>query len=467
MDQTKEGSHRSRWFAVAYAFLAAGVVGAAVPRQPALPNLLTLAFFVGLLLWAEHGAVLLPSKIRVSPGFMVIMASIAAFDGRGVLVGAAVIGFCSGNIVSLVRARRYAAVVIDVSQYTLAAVVAAVAYGATESLPTVARVVAAGVAFGVCNVGLVLPAAASEFAEPARRVWADMRPSLPNYLAFGLLGSLVGQLYSTLGPIAVLLLLAPVVIARATFHSFLELNEAHEATIRVFLRAIAAKDDYTHRHTQRVCKYSLYIGEELGLSHNRLEHLRQSALMHDIGKLAVPKHLLNKPGKLTDDEFERVQRHAHVCVDILGLVDFLQPMTAAAAGHHARFDGGGYGGTGDRPLEAYIVAVADAFDAMTSTRSYRRALPMEVAFEELRAKSGTQFHPDCVAALIGAIESRGERHGLGYEDDAVTFEVAPPVAGVGSAGLGDRERPAPEPAATPAPAAEPVALATATAVTGA
>jgi hypothetical protein len=305
---------------------------------------------------------------------------------------------------------------------------------------SVVRVAVTGLAFGIVNVGLVLPATVVLSGTPSRRVWADMRPALPNYLAFGLLGTFVGELYSTLGPVAVLLLLMPVVIARQTFSSYLELQSAREATIRVFVRAIEAKDTYTARHTQRVCRYSVLIGERLGFSHARLEHLRQSALMHDIGKLAVPKHLLNKPGKLTDDEFERVQRHAHVCVDILGLVDFLQPMTAAAAGHHARYDGGGYGGPeGERPLEAYIVAVADAFDAMTSTRSYRRALPMEVAFDELRNKSGSQFHPDCVAALIAAIEERGERHGLGHEDDAVQFEVAPPVAGVGSAGLGDRE----------------------------
>jgi HD-GYP domain-containing protein (c-di-GMP phosphodiesterase class II) len=76
---------------------------------------------------------------------------------------------------------------------------------------------------------------------------------------------------------------------------------------------------------------------------------------------------------------------------------------------------------------------------MTSTRSYRRALPMSVAFEELVSKSGSQFHPDCVDALIGAITERGEHHGLGHEEDAIVFDVAPPVAGVGSAGLGDRE----------------------------
>jgi hypothetical protein len=409
------------------------------PNEP-WPAALTLAFFVALIVWAKHGAVLLPSNIDVSPSFMVVMAAIAAFDGRGLVLGAAVVGCCSGLTLTTVRERRFAALVVNCSQYALSGMAAAAAYEVVAAAggPTAARVLATGVAFGVVNVGLVLPATVLLSGTESRRVWADMRPALPNYLAFGLLGTFVGQLYSTLGPLAVLLLLAPVVIARQTFSSFLELTEAHEATIRVFLRAIEAKDTYTARHTQRVCRYSLLMGERLGFSHQRLEHLRQSALMHDIGKLAVPKHLLNKPGKLTDDEFERVQRHAHVCVDILGLVDFLKPMTAAAAGHHARFDGGGYGGTGERPLEAYIVAVADAFDAMTSTRSYRRALPMEVAFQELQAKSGTQFHPDCVAALIGAITERGERHGLGHEDDVVEFDVAPPVAGVGSAGLGDR-----------------------------
>jgi hypothetical protein len=375
----------------------------------------------------------------------VVWAASAAFDDRGLVLGAAVVGCCSGLTVSTLRERRFAALAVNCSQYALSGVAAAWAYEVSDAVPwTVLRVLLTGAAFGVVNVGLVLPATVVLSGTSARRVWGDMRPALPNYLAFGLLGTFVGQLYSSLGPLAVLLLLAPVVIARQTFSSFLELTEAHEATIRVFLRAIEAKDTYTARHTERVCRYSLLMGERLGFSHQRLEHLRQSALMHDIGKLAVPKHLLNKPGKLTDAEFERVQRHAHVCIDILGLVDFLRPMTAAASGHHARYDGGGYGGTGERPLEAYIVAVADAFDAMTSTRSYRRALPMEVAFEELLGKSGSQFHPACVEALIGAITERGERHGLGHEEDAVEFDVAPPVTGVGSAGLGDRA-PEPEP----------------------
>ncbi len=430
------GRGRARALAVAYA-VAAAAAAIAAGLVSALPGLTALATFTVLAVVAENLAVVLPSDIGVSPAFMVVMAAIAAF-GSAPVAGACIIGAAAGLTLPVVRQRRYAALAINVAQYVLAAAAAAVAYGALSAVPMFPRVLVTGLVFGCVNVSLILPAAVVEYGERPAAVWADMRPALPNYLAFGLVGTLVGSLYSSLGAIAVVLLLTPVVIARATFHSFLRLVEAHEATIRVFVRAIEAKDTYTARHTQRVCKYSLYIGEQLGFSHERLAHLRRAALMHDIGKLAVPKHLLNKPGKLTDDEFARVQRHAHVCVEILDIVDFLKPMTAAAAGHHARYDGGGYGGTGDRPLEAYIVAVADAFDAMTSTRSYRRALEMEVAFEELRSKSGTQFHPACVQALIDALVARGERAGLGHEDDAVDFDVEPPVVGVGSAGLGDR-----------------------------
>lgn len=432
------GARLEGWVGAAYAAVAVLAGVAAVAHDPTLPGLVPAVLFTGLALWAENWGIPLPSKITVSPSLMVVMAAVAAMDDRGLFVGVAMVGAANGMTLYIARHRKWGQLAANSSQYLVASLAAAVAYEVSAGVPSAVRVLVTCVVFAAVNVGLVLPGAALFYREPATVIWADMRPALPGYLAFGLLGALVGQLYDTLGAVAVVLLLTPVVVARATFSSYIELAQAHDATIRVFLRAIEAKDSYTARHTGRVCRYSLYVGEQLGLGHARLRHLERAALMHDIGKLAVPKHLLNKPGKLTDDEFQRVQTHAHVCVDILDLVDFLKPMTAAAAGHHARFDGGGYGGTGDQPLEAYIVAVADAYDAMTSTRAYRRALPMEVAFEELRAKSGTQFHPDCVEALISAIEQRGECHGAGHETDVVAFDVPPPLAGVGSAGLGDR-----------------------------
>jgi len=387
---------------------------------------------------AENFAADLPTT-KVSPSFMVVMASIAAFH-HGTVFGAAVVGACGGLVFANFSERRFGVVIYNCSQYSLAAVAAAASYRAVEAMPNVAigvPVAVAAVAFAVVNTGLVFAFTVLLRGAEPDDVLGDIFPALPNYFAFGVLGTLVGLLYDQLGPPVPVLLGAPLAIARAVFSSYLELKEAHEATIKVLLRAIEAKDPYTAGHTQRVARYSQYIGEELRFSPTRMERLRQAALVHDVGKLAVPKKLLSKPGKLNDEEFRQVQRHVSVCIDILARVDFLRPMTAAAAGHHARYDGQGYGGTGEVPLEACIVAVADAFDAMTSTRAYRQALTQEVAFAELRDKAGTQLHPRCVKALITALERRRERHGDGYEIDLVAYATAPPVTGTGSAGLGD------------------------------
>jgi HD-GYP domain-containing protein (c-di-GMP phosphodiesterase class II) len=199
----------------------------------------------------------------------------------------------------------------------------------------------------------------------------------------------------------------------------------------MLVRALEAKDRYTAGHAERVAAYARYIGEELNFMPARLERLRFAALMHDIGKLVVPNQLLNKPGKLTAEEFARVRVHESVSVQMLSHIDFLRPIAKVSHSDHTYFDPD----DPDHPIEPYIVMIADAYDAMTSTRSYRKALPQDVAFKELRDKSGAQFHPECVEALIRAVETRGEKHGAGFEVTA-HFEHAPD-AGVGSAGLGD------------------------------
>ena len=199
----------------------------------------------------------------------------------------------------------------------------------------------------------------------------------------------------------------------------------------MLIHALEAKDRYTSGHSERVAEYARYIGEELSFMPARLERLRFAALMHDIGKLVVPNQLLNKPGRLTPEEFAQVRIHEKVSVQMLSHIDFLRPIAAASHSDNTHFDPDDL----DHPIEPYIVMIADAYDAMTSTRAYRKALPQEVAFQELRDKAGLQFHPACVEALIHAVEKRGEKHGDGFERDA-EFDNAP-VAGLGSAGLGD------------------------------
>jgi HD-GYP domain-containing protein (c-di-GMP phosphodiesterase class II) len=228
-----------------------------------------------------------------------------------------------------------------------------------------------------------------------------------------------------------LLIIVPILIAREMFASYLRVKESHDETVGMLIHALEAKDRYTSGHSERVADYARYIGEELNFMPARLERLRFAALMHDIGKLVVPNQLLNKPGRLTPDEFSQVRVHEKVSVQMLSHIDFLRPIAAASHSDATRFDPDDL----DHPIEPYIVMIADAYDAMTSTRAYRKALPQDVAFRELRDNAGVQFHPACVEALIHAVEKRGEHHGAGFETDA-EFENAP-VAGVGSAGLGD------------------------------
>jgi HD-GYP domain-containing protein (c-di-GMP phosphodiesterase class II) len=225
--------------------------------------------------------------------------------------------------------------------------------------------------------------------------------------------------------------IVPILIAREMFAAYMRVKESHEETVYMLIRALEAKDPYTAGHAERVANYARYMGEELNFMPARLERLRFAALMHDIGKLVVPNHLLNKPGRLTPEEFEKVRIHEMVSVVMLSHVDFLRPIAGAGHSDNTRFDPD----DPDHPIEPYVVAIADAYDAMTSTRAYRKALSQEVAFQELRDKAGIQFHPACVEALIHTIETRGEKHGAGFEESD-EFRDAPEV-GLGSAGLGD------------------------------
>src|SRR5262249_149425 len=151
-------------------------------------------------------------------------------------------------------------------------------------------------------------------------------PVVLQTLAFAAVGFFLGRLYLQLGPLILLLIIVPILIAREMFASYLNVRSAHEETVQMLVRALEAKDRYTAGHAGRVAKYAEYMGEELGFMPARLERLRFAALMHDIGKLVVPNHLLNKPGKLTAEEYARVRVHEQVSMDMLSRIDFLRPV---------------------------------------------------------------------------------------------------------------------------------------------
>jgi len=181
-----------------------------------------------------------------------------------------------------------------------------------------------------------------------------------------------------------------------------EMANLHLRTIEALALAIEAKDHTTHDHLQRVRVYAIEVAKELGVSGAEMEALQAAALLHDIGKLAIPEHIISKPGRLTPEEFEKMKIHPVVGGEILERVRFPYPVVPIVKAHHEKFDGSGYpfGLRGQEiPIGARILSAVDYLDALASDRQYRRALPLEEAMERLSAESGKSFDPQVVDVL--------------------------------------------------------------------
>ncbi len=181
-----------------------------------------------------------------------------------------------------------------------------------------------------------------------------------------------------------------------------EVEGLHMRTIETLALAIGARDQEMSRHLERVQVYAVEMGKVMGLSSAEIEGLKAAALLHDIGKLGVPEHIISKPGRLTPEEFEKMKVHPTVGAEILARAEFPYPVVPYVRHHHERWDGSGYpeGLKGDAiPIGARILTVVDCLDALASDRQYRRALPIAEAVEQVAAKSGKQFDPKIIAKL--------------------------------------------------------------------
>ncbi|HSL92608.1 MAG TPA: HD domain-containing phosphohydrolase [Candidatus Limnocylindrales bacterium] len=203
------------------------------------------------------------------------------------------------------------------------------------------------------------------------------------------------------------------------------INSMYVRSIDALIKALEAKDFYTRGHSQRVTMYSVAIGKSMRLPQERIEFLHQAAVLHDLGKIGIREDILNKRGKLTAEEFKEITLHPEVAIGILEPIPFFRPILPAILHHHERFDGRGYprGLAGqDTPLESRIMAIADTFDAMTSTRAYRNALSLEAANAEILRCSGAQFDPEIVPFFMdvqGKIEILGNIEDLIMPDARV------------------------------------------------
>jgi diguanylate cyclase (GGDEF)-like protein/putative nucleotidyltransferase with HDIG domain len=224
------------------------------------------------------------------------------------------------------------------------------------------------------------------------------------------------NLFST---IAILLLVAPIPIiiyyTFKTYHDRLgeqekhssELTSIYDSILEMLAMAIDAKDDVTHDHIQRVKLFARRMGEMVGLSNLEIEALKAGALLHDIGKIGVPAYILNKPGKLTEHEFEQMKMHTIIGADMLSNVDFRYPVVPIVRHHHERWDGRGYpdGLKGEEiPITARILTLVDNYDALRSDRPYKTGMTREEALDYIEQNAGTFFDPQLVKMFLSIVD---------------------------------------------------------------
>jgi putative nucleotidyltransferase with HDIG domain len=292
---------------------------------------------------------------------------------------------------------------------------------AARSVPMPAMLLLAAATFFVTNTLSVSGALALTGTRAIWDVWRETYFwSFPNYLVGAAVAWIISAASRSFGwQTALLLLPILYVIFRSHILYVTRLEEEkkraeeqrnhaeevaalHRRTIEALALAIEAKDQTTHDHLERVEVYAVEVGKELGLTPSELEAVRASALLHDIGKLAVPEYIISKPGKLTPEEFEKMKVHPVVGAEILERVRFPYAVAPIVQSHHEKWDGSGYpdGLAGEQiPIGARILSAVDCLDALASDRQYRRALPLEEAIRVVQAEAGKSFDPTVVEVL--------------------------------------------------------------------
>ena len=312
-----------------------------------------------------------------------------------------------------------------------------------ESYPAVA---AASLTFFLLNTGGVAAVIGLCTGQNAAQVWrTTFLWTAPSYFAGACISTLALMLFNNHSAY-VLILLSP--LGWVMYQNYatsaarteekqqhieeLQLSQEHLAdlylaTIKSLALAIDAKDQYTHQHILRVQRYAVAAAKHLGLTGNELEAINTGALLHDIGKLGVPEYVLLKPGRLTDEEFAKIKQHPEIGAAILDPVEFPWPVLPVVRSHHEKWDGTGYpdGLAGeDIPRTARILSVADVYDALTSSRSYRNAWTHERACEVIRKDRGTHFDPVIADAFLEIITGVVEEMALAGEGPLIISEPA-------------------------------------------
>jgi len=375
--------------------------------------------FTIIALLASSTKVNLPSVTgTISMNFVFMLIGISDFSlGEALLTG------CLGALVqSLLHAKARPKPIQVAFNFAGTACSIWIAYAVHHAPRAQGVLLLAPIILFVTNTALVAAVIALTEHKNVWRVWRDSYFwSFPNYLVGASAAWVVSATSHVIGWQPSLLLLPILYVVHRSHGMYISrLEEAktraeqqrahaeevaalHRRTIETLALAIEAKDQTTHDHLERVETYSVEVGRELGLSDNELDALRAAALLHDIGKIAVPEYIISKPGKLTPEEFEKMKTHTIVGAEIVERIGFPFAVAPMVRGHHEKWNGTGYpdGLAGERiPIGARILAAVDCLDALSSDRQYRRAMPLTEALGVIQAESGGSFDARVVEILV-------------------------------------------------------------------
>ncbi len=230
----------------------------------------------------------------------------------------------------------------------------------------------------------------------AKLLYTNIIWVIRDYFALAPLSIIMALAYINYGILGVLLFFGPLLLARYSFKLYVDMKNMYLDTVKALCRAVEAKDPYTRGHSQRVSELAYQLGKRLNLPRRTLENIRFSGMLHDIGKIGIDENILNKPGKLTAEEYGKIKLHPTIGSKIIKEIDFLRESADIVLYHHEHYDGSGYPSgkkKNEIPIESSILCVVDVFDALTSDRPYREAMTEEEAIEIIKRESGTLFNP--------------------------------------------------------------------------
>ncbi len=416
-------------FVMVFGVLLLAISWRAIP--PALGWQLALVAIAAVL--SENYALSL-SKFTVSLAYPL---TVAATVLAGPTAGALVAGMSAVSWSEIVSQKRASVLAFNLGQLPLVTVVGGWVYlglggrlllsvdggeplGAGDFPQVLIPLTALALTCALGNIALTSLAISALRSEKLTVTFSSIAWLIPTQVALAYVGLLIGQVLS-ISIVAFPLFVAPLVIARQLYQRYSFLKASYADTVRSLIGALEAKDSYTRGHSERVAAYSLQIGSRLGLDTAQQERLEYAALLHDVGKLAVPSEILRKQGPLTEDERHKIREHASRGAEMVSRIPPLRDLAAFVGQHHERFSGGGYPeGIDDVGIHQFarILAVADSYDAMTTSRSYREAMEPDAALKELVSQSGSQFDPTIVAAFSSyrnefdiCLSTGGGRHG--------------------------------------------------------